>query len=103
MDGRGRALDNIFVERLWRSVKYEDVYPRNYASMPELLVGMAEYFIFYKGGRFHQALGYKTPDQVYQAGDGGGAKIADHFGEKNESSSEEMGQRQSAVIEKAPS
>ena len=42
MDGRGRALDNIFVERLWRSVKYEDVYPKNYASMPELLVGLAE-------------------------------------------------------------
>lgn len=64
MDGRGRALDNIFVERLWRSVKYEDVYPKNYAALPELLVGLAEYFIFYNGGRFHQALGYKTPDQV---------------------------------------
>ena len=42
MDGRGRALDNIFVERLWRSVKYEDVYPKNYASIPELQVGLAE-------------------------------------------------------------
>jgi putative transposase len=82
MDGRGRALDNIFVERLWRSVKYEDVYPKNYASIPELLVGLAEYFVFYNGGRFHQALGYKTPDQVYQTGEGGGAKIVDHFNEK---------------------
>lgn len=61
MGGRGRALDNIFVGRLWRSVKYEDVYPKNYASIPELLVGLAEYFIFYNDERFHQALGYKTP------------------------------------------
>jgi putative transposase len=103
MDGRGRALDNIFVERLWRSVKYEDVYPKNYASMPELLVGLAEYFIFYNGERFHQALGYKTPDQVYRTGDGGGAKIVDHFSEKKDSSNEEMGQHQSAVAETTPS
>ena len=53
MDGRGRAVDNIFVERLGRSVKYEDVYPKNYASMPELLVGLAEYFVSYNGERFH--------------------------------------------------
>ena len=103
MDGRGRALDNIFVERLWRSVKYEDVYPRNYASMPELLVGLAEYFIFYNDERFHQALGYKTPNQVYRTGDGGGAKIVDHFSEKKDSSNEEMGQHQSAVTETTPS
>jgi len=103
MDGRGRALDNIFVERLWRSVKYEDVYPKNYASMPELLVGLAEYFIFYNGVRFHQALGYQTPDQVYRTGDGGGAKIADHFGDKNESSSEGTGQQTSAVKGTTPS
>jgi putative transposase len=58
MEGRGRALDNIFVERLWRSVKYEVVYPKNYASMPELQVGLAKYIIFYNDGRlFHQALG----------------------------------------------
>ncbi len=100
MDGRGRALDNLFVERLWRSVKYEDVYPKNYASMPELLMGLAE---FYNGGRFHQALGYKTPDQAYRTGDGGGAKIADRFGDKNASSSEETGQQPSAVTETTPS
>jgi putative transposase len=103
MDGRGRALDNIFVERLWRSVKYEDVYPKNYASMPELLMGLAEYFIFYNGGRFHQALGYKTPDQAYRTGDGGGAKIADHFGDKKASSDKETGQQPSAVTETTPS
>jgi putative transposase len=57
MDGRGRALDNIFIERLWRRVKYEDIYPKNYAYMPELLMGLAEYFVFYNGERYHQALG----------------------------------------------
>jgi putative transposase len=57
MDGRGIALNSIFVEWLWRSVKYEGVFPKHYASTPELLVGLAEYFIFYSGGRFHQILG----------------------------------------------
>jgi putative transposase len=56
MDGRGRALDNIFVERLWRSVKYEDIYPKNYVYIPELLLGLTEYFAFYNGERYHQAL-----------------------------------------------
>jgi putative transposase len=55
MDGRGRALDHIFVERLGRSVKHEDVYPKNQASMPELLMGLAEYFAFYNSERPHQA------------------------------------------------
>jgi putative transposase len=103
MDGRGRALDNIFVERLWRSVKHEDVYPKNYASMPELLMGLAEYFAFYNSERPHQALGYKTPDHVYLTGEGGGARIVDHFSDKQDSSAEEMGQRQSAVMETIPS
>jgi putative transposase len=97
MDGRGRALDNIFVERLWRSVKHEDVYPKNYASMPELLLGLAEYFAFYNSERPHQALGHKTPDYVYLTGEAGGARIVDHFSDKQDSSGEEMGQRQSAV------
>ena len=99
MDGRGRALDNIFVERLWQSVKHEDVYPKNYASMPELLLGLAEYFAFYNSERPHQALGYKTPDHVYLTGEGGGARIVDYFSDKQDSSVEEMGQRQSAVTE----
>jgi putative transposase len=79
MDGRGRALDNIFVERLWRSVKYEDIYPKNYVYIPELLLGLTEYFAFYNGERYHQALGYKTPDQIYQTAEGGGAMIVDKF------------------------
>ena len=82
MDGRGRALDNIFVERLWRSVKYEDIYPKNYVYIPELLLGLSEYFAFYNGERYHQALGYKTPDQIYQTAEGGGAMIVDKFNDR---------------------
>ena len=81
MDGRGRALDNIFVERLWRTVKYEDVYIKGYASLPELLLGLTEYVAFYNGERPHQSLGYRTPDDVYRSGDGGGACIVDRFGD----------------------
>jgi putative transposase len=84
MDGRGRALDNIFVERLWRTVKYEDVYIKGYASLPELLLGLTEYFAFYNGERHHQSLGYRTPDDVYGSGDGGGACIVDRFAEQAE-------------------
>ena len=80
MDGRGRALDNIFVERLWRSVKYEDVYLKGYASMGELAIGLTQYFRFYNAGRPPQSLGYKTPCEVYASGQGGGAMIADKFG-----------------------
>lgn len=80
MDGRGRALDNIFVERLWRTVKYEDVYLKGYASMSELLLGLTEYFAFYNGERPHQSLGNRTPDVVYRSGEGGGARIVDRFG-----------------------
>jgi putative transposase len=80
MDGRGRAFDNIFVERLWRSVKYEDVYLKGYATMGELTIGLAEYFAFYNGERPHQSLCQKTPDEVYRTGVGGGAMILDKFG-----------------------
>jgi len=79
MDGRGRALDNIFVERLWRSVKHEDVYLKGYATLPNLLIGLTEYFDFYNTERTHQALGYLTPDQVYRTGQGGGARIVDKY------------------------
>lgn len=65
MDGRGRALDNIFVERLWRSVKYEDVYLKDYASMGEAVTGIGAYFRFYNDRRPHQALGYRPPSTVY--------------------------------------
>jgi putative transposase len=80
MDGRGRAFDNIFVERLWRNVKHEDVYLNGYANMGELMVGLAAYMNFYNDERVHQALGYATPDQVYRTGMGGGALIPDKFG-----------------------
>ena len=79
MDGRGRAFDNIFVERLWRSVKYDDIYLKGYATMGELLVGLSEYFVFYNSERPHQSLGQKTPDVVYRAAIGGGAMIVDKF------------------------
>lgn len=79
MDGRGRAFDNIFVERLWRSVKHEDVYLKGYSSMGELLTGLRQYFAFYNGQRMHQALQYSTPDEVYASASGGGALIVDKF------------------------
>jgi putative transposase len=79
MDGRGRAFDNIFVERLWRNVKHEDVYLKGYATMIELTVGLAEYFTFYNGERPHQSLGQKTPDVVYKTAMGGGAMIVDKY------------------------
>jgi putative transposase len=65
MDGRGRVLDNIFVERLWRTVKYEDIYTKGYATVAELETGLAEYFWFYNHERPHQALEYQTPAEVY--------------------------------------
>lgn len=67
MDGRGRALDNIFVERLWRSVKYEDVYLRDYQDVRETRTGLGNYFWFYNTRRLHQSLGYKTPYEVHYA------------------------------------
>lgn len=68
MDGRGRALDNIFVERLWRSVKYEEVYLKDYQSVKEAVKGLERYFEFYNGERLHQSLGYQTPEAVYRQG-----------------------------------
>lgn len=83
MDGRGRALDNIFVERLWRSLKHEDIYLKDYAGIGEVTLGLTEYFAFYNGERPHQSLSNQTPDQVYQSGQGGGARIADKFTTKD--------------------
>jgi len=65
MDGRGRALDNIFVERLWRSVKYEEVYIRDYQSGKETKEGLTRYFTYYNQKRLHQSLAYKTPYEVH--------------------------------------
>ncbi len=67
MDGRGRALDNVFVERLWRTVKYEEVYLKEYLRVSDLEEGLAAYFRFYNTERPHQALGYKTPKHLYLA------------------------------------
>jgi putative transposase len=81
MDGRGRAFDNIFVERLWRNVKHEDVHLNGYGTMGELLLGLSRYFAFYNTERPHQALGNKTPEEVYRTAAGGGAMIVDKFGD----------------------
>ena len=79
MDGRGRALDNIFVERFWRTIKYEDIYLKSYGSVPELMLGLTEYFRFYNTERMHQSLGNMTPKDVYQTARGGGAMIVDKW------------------------
>ena len=68
MDGRGRALDNVFVERLWRSVKYEEVYLKDYGDGWEAEASLARYFRFYCDVRLHQALDYRTPAEVYREG-----------------------------------
>lgn len=66
MDGKGRALDNIFVERLWRSLKYEEIYINDYKNMKEAQKAIDNYFHFYNKERFHQSLGYDTPDEIYR-------------------------------------
>jgi putative transposase len=68
MDGRGRCLDNVFVERLWRSVKYEDIYLRGYETVPQLVEGLDRYFPYYNEERMHQSLEYRTPGSVYREG-----------------------------------
>ena len=79
MHGLGRAYDNIFVERLWRSVKHEDVYLNGYATMGELLIGLTKYFAFYNNERPHQSLGNQTPQEVHRTSSGSGAMIADKY------------------------
>jgi putative transposase len=65
MDGKGRAFDNIFIERLWRSVKYEEVYLKDYDSVRDAVQNLRAYFQFYNQDRRHQSLGYRTPHEVY--------------------------------------
>ena len=65
MDGEGRAIDNIFVERLWRSLKYEEVYLKDYENIQEAKNGIKTYFDYYNNERPHQSLDYKTPAEVY--------------------------------------
>lgn len=66
MDGKGRAIDNIFIERLWKSVKYENIYLNVYEDGVSLYQGLQQYFDFYNTERFHQSLGYKTPADLYK-------------------------------------
>ena len=65
MDGRGRALDNVFVERLWRSVKWEEVYLKDYSGVADAIRNLSQYFHFYNHERPHQSLNYQTPAAVY--------------------------------------
>ena len=65
MDGRGRCMDNIFIERLWRSLKYEEVYLKDYESVTEARTGIERYLRFYNQERLHQSLDYRTPDEMY--------------------------------------
>jgi len=67
MDGKGRALDNVYVERMWRSLKYEDIYIKSYENMEALRLGLERYFHFYNTERFHQSLEYLTPDVMYES------------------------------------
>jgi putative transposase len=67
MDGKGRALDNIYIERLWRSLKYEEIYLNEYRSMEDLKIALKRYFKFYNTERFHQSLEYATPDEMYNS------------------------------------
>ena len=100
MDGRGRALDNIFVERLWRTLKYEDIYLKGYSDLPGPTLGLAEYFSFYNTERPHRSLANRTPDRVYESAQGGGALIVDRFGNKEKSEpSATTGQRRAAANE----
>ena len=68
MDGKGRCFDNIFVERLWRSVKYEEVYLHDYTTVSDALAGLGRYFTFYNDERQHESLAYRTPGHVYSQG-----------------------------------
>src|SRR5215470_7155156 len=68
MDGKGRCMDNIFVERLWRSLKYEEVYRNAYATVAEAKAGIGDWLRFYNEERQHQSLGYRTPRQIYEQG-----------------------------------
>ena len=65
MDGKGRCMDNIFTERLWRTVKYENIYIRSYENSDDARKGLTEYVTFYNTRRPHQSLGYKTPSEFY--------------------------------------
>jgi putative transposase len=102
MDGRGRAFDNIFVERLWRNVKYEDVYLKGYATVGELMLGLSEYFALYNTDRPHQALQNKTPDEVYKTATGGGALIVQKYKTKRENKQGEKITERAPAVDNSP-
>jgi putative transposase len=77
MDGRGRAIDNVFIERLWRSVKYEEVYLKDYLDGWQAEGSLSDYFRFYDDERIHQSLGYRTPAEVYYDRDSSGGQPPD--------------------------
>jgi putative transposase len=77
MDGRGRAIDNVFIERLWRSVKYEEVYLKEHANGWDAEASLAAYFRFYNEERIHQSLAYRTPGEVYRDRDSSGGQSPD--------------------------
>jgi len=79
MGGRGRGFNSLFVEQLWRNVRYEDAYLKGYAMIDELMVGLTKYFIFYNNERPLQSLGDKTPYVIYRTAQGGGAIIIYKF------------------------
>ncbi len=93
------AKDKIFVERLWRSVRYEGIYLKGYANMGGLTIGLTQYFSFYNHERPHQSLADQTPGQGYESAQGGVAIILDEFTKKDSAQSvvEKSGQRCSAV------
>ena len=80
MDGQGRVFDNIFVERLWRTVKVEEVYLRDYQAVAEARSSLGRYFAFYNYERLHQALGYRTPAEVYGVAAGPAVALRASFG-----------------------
>jgi len=102
MDGRGRAFDNIFVERLWRNVKYEDVYLKGYATVGELMIGLSEYFALYNAERPHQALQNRTPDEVYKTATGGGALIVQKYKAKSEDKQEPGSHEIALAVDNCP-
>jgi putative transposase len=65
MDGKGRALDNVYIERLWRTLKYENIFLYDYETLKDLRKGIEKFFKFYNTERFHQSLNYQTPDDMY--------------------------------------
>ena len=96
MDGRGRWMDNVFIERLWRSLKYEDIYLKGYADGREARAGIGDYFAFYNERRLHQALGYRAPMAVWR--DGAGQHACGHVDNVNTLTTCPQGQQQTQPL-----